>query len=98
MQSRNVDLIHSVLNYSPMPEPNLRDCNNRTAYHVACIRGNSHGVEELLKRYEGRLDYEPKNIGGETPLFFAVASGSVSTLKYCLGKGSSNPFVFNIIG
>ena len=77
-------------------DPNLQDKNGRTPLHIGCKRGNFYGVEAFFKKYDN-IDCEIKSFGGETPLFFAVFSGSRTTVKHCLQNGCF-PFTFNNVG
>lgn len=66
-------IIASIIEYengNPL-DPNLRDREGRTPFHFACKRGNVNGIT-ALNSYGEILKIEPRDLGGETPLFNAI--------------------------
>lgn len=97
MQSKNISIMSQIREFKVKPNPNLPDLEGRTPLHIACIVGNVNGVIALVKYYGEDLRLEIRNKGGETPLFFAALSCSLSTVEACLTSGC-NPFTFNNLG
>ncbi len=63
-----------------------RNTEGQTALHMAAMRGYSEIVEAILEYPEADVEVLDKD--GDTPIVFAVASGTPECLKVLIRKGA----------
>lgn len=68
-------------------DPTATDANGQMPLHLACARGHTAIVSDLLKL--GSLDTETQDVDGNTPLALAVTHGRLDALKLLLELGAS---------
>lgn len=64
-----------------------RNADGQTALHIAAMRGYSDIVELILQHPEADVEVLDKD--GDTPIVFAVASGTPECLKALIKKGAN---------
>ncbi|XP_072971321.1 uncharacterized protein [Typha angustifolia] len=73
----------------------VKDANKRMALHFAAMDGRKEVCEYLIE--ELKLDVDPRDDDGETPLLHAARQGQLSTAKYLLEQGA-NPSTSSNLG
>lgn len=66
-------------NLSVSSQINARDASGQTPLHLACERGDSVCVKELLEESQARTDIKDRN--GETPMHFAAKQDSPAIIQ-----------------
>ena len=67
---------------------NVKDRDDLTPLHLACMRGNRVAVEILLAVPTPKVEIDAKDKKGDTPLHFACLNGDPEIVRMLLEKGA----------